>query len=70
MIIITQKVPLFEIDGNNTDTLETPAMEVRSHMNDDGLVILQTDPKSKPVTVRAADLKAAIANAQNTAARG
>ena len=70
MIIVTQKIPIFEIDGNNTDTVEAPSMEVRSHWNDDGLVILQTDQESTPVTVRAADLKAAIANAQNSAARG
>lgn len=70
MISVIQKIPLYEIDSNNTDTVETPTMEVRSHWNDDGMIVLQIDPKSKSVTVRAADLKAAIANAQNSATRG
>ena len=72
MIINTAKVPLFEIDGNNTDTVDTPSMEVISHWNDDGLVVLKVEQKSGTgtVTVRASDLKAAIANAQNSGARG
>lgn len=65
MIFVENKVPLFEVNGEDTSPTNGPQVKITSHWNSPSLVILKLDSQS--FTVKATDLIAAINNAINTA---
>ena len=64
MIDVVNKVKVYEIDGEDTEMVETPTIEVRSHWNDPDRVVLAIGRKKW--TILAKDLEAAVSNATHT----
>jgi hypothetical protein len=65
VIAVTNKLKVYEIDGVEVSPSGTVEISVVSHWNRDSLVQIVID--GRRLTVVAADLCAAIANATNTA---
>ncbi len=64
MIKVTCELPVYEIDGQAPPMNGAPLI-VQSHWNNRQWVVLLM-PNGPPITVNAADLKAALENATNT----
>ncbi len=66
MIDVACKVDIMETDGKQTDwgQTDTPVLEVNSHSNRRGMIVLQFGETA--LTVLGEDLQAAIKNAENT----
>lgn len=63
-IKVRSDVKIYEVDGEETPGGEEPELGVLSHWNDRDMVVLIAEGKN--VTVLAADLLAAVHNAQNS----
>lgn len=60
---VTNEIKIYETNGKETPIGENPILEVRSHWNNDNLVVIEIDGKT--VTVVASQLEKAIHNATN-----
>lgn len=70
MITAINFVPVYAVDGKDTQPGESISIQVSSHSIRDEMVVLTFTPSTGgpiKVTVRAKDLRAAIENATNTA---
>lgn len=66
-IDVMSKVQIYETDGEESSTgLEYPMVTVKSHWNDDRMVIIRVD-KGHEVTVLGRHLLTAVENAMRTA---
>ncbi|MBU6232250.1 hypothetical protein KGP36_06470 [Patescibacteria group bacterium] len=64
---VQNKIRVYEIDDNDTPIGSDYLMIIRSHWNDEDMVILELplEAKGKSVTVVAKDLRMAMENATN-----
>jgi len=65
VIKVTSDVPIYEVDGEETQTGPGPNLTVESHWNHRDRVVLVVD--NHRYTVLAHDVEAAVKNAQNSA---
>ena len=68
MIDVRQEIKLYEVDGEAVTVLDHPVLVVKSHWNQNTMVVLEigtAEEGKKVCTVLAADLEAAIENATN-----
>lgn len=63
MINVESKLPMYEVDGEKMKLLEMPKMTVKSHWNDNDMVVIEVGERSYTVVKK--DLAAAIENATN-----
>jgi len=71
VIKVTNEVRIYEIDGRETEGLNSPKVIVESHWNDDHWVRLRLEGEgAQAITVNANDLLTAIGNATNTHRHG
>jgi len=61
--VVLNTVPVYEVDGQRVEGIESPKFTVASHWNEESKVVLEFGGKS--ITVTARDLLAAVTNAVN-----
>jgi hypothetical protein len=64
MIKVENKVDLYEVNGTEVNVVPAPTVSICSHCINNKMIVI--DMGNEKLTVKAADMLAAIANATNT----